>query len=84
MAEVDLEQIKALRTLGVKSIEIHKDGAHFVEFFEPAAPAPSAFGAMDVETLLPPPPDAADTEPPPAPRRGAPALARLLKNGSVS
>lgn len=77
---VDLEQIKALRALGVKSIEIHKDGAHFVEFFEPAAPQ---FGALDLDTIIPPAP-ASDTELPPAPPKLPPALSRVLKRGSVS
>ncbi len=80
----DLKHLEALRALGVKRALMREDGNVVeVEFFEPATPSP--FAALDMDTLVPPPPDAAaDTEPPPAPRRAAPALARVLKNGSVS
>ena len=69
---VDEELLKRLRAMGVKSIEIHRDGAHFVEFFpEPAL----SFDATDDE------PAAGEGEPVVA---VPPALARMLKRGSVS
>jgi hypothetical protein len=80
---VDLEQIKALRALGVKSIEIHKDGAHFVEFFEPAPPLVEP-GRFDADTLIPPAPEGEQPEREARAVKIAPALSRLLKNGSIS
>lgn len=79
---VDLEQIKQLRALGVKSIEIHRDGAHFVEFYPPAPSIPP----LDYDTLVPPAPaeDNPPNEPPRSQYRPPPALAALLTKPSVS
>lgn len=78
---VDLEQIRQLRAMGVKSIEIHKDGAHFVEFFEPA-PSLVEPGRLEPDTLVPPPEE--DGESPPPGIKVPPALAALIKRSSVS
>jgi len=81
VADIDEEQLKRLRALGVKQIDLRKDGSCFVEFFER--------GLLDVDALIP----GADTEsmptdrPPPAeggPPNVPPAITRILKRGSVS
>lgn len=77
---VDEEQLKRLRALGVKSIDIRKDGSHYVEFFEQRAPG---FGALDLDTIIPPRDPHAD-EDGEAPKATPPALARILQEGNVS
>lgn len=79
---VDLEQIKALRALGVKSIEIHRDGAHFVEFFPPSGAPLFTSDEFAPDTLVPPP----DDDEPREPMRShvPPALASILAKPSVS
>lgn len=73
---VDEEQLKRLRAMGVKSIEIHRDGAHFVEFY-PTIPA------LDLDTLVPP--AAGDETEVTVPAAPVPkAIANILKRGSVS
>jgi hypothetical protein len=74
---VEEELLKRLRAMGVKSFS-HVDGDSFqVEFYPvtPTIPAP------DYDTLVPPPPATGETEPE---VKVPPAIARLLKNGSVS
>ena len=70
---LDLKEIAELRALGVKSAEVHFNGAYFVEFFEPSlalAPAgsPSAVVPPNLdepltESALPAPGAADDVEP---------------------
>lgn len=88
----DLELLKQLRDAGVKAVDFHFDGqtkaTHIiaVEFFPR--------DLLDVGSMFPPEvadPEAVPTDRPPAPageemptRRVPPALAALLKTGSVS
>lgn len=75
------EMIRSIRALGVKTVTWNEDGEiGHLEFFPQAAPD---FGHMDVDTLVPPPP-AADEDGPPNARPVPPALARVMKRGSVS
>jgi hypothetical protein len=72
------EWLDGIRACGVKRAEYHQDGKlTMVEFFEPPALA-----RFDTDTLVPPAPDGEPEQPRVA--KPAPALARLLKNGSVS
>jgi hypothetical protein len=69
MDENTKKMLEELRALGVKAFTWDSHGAdrtvtRHVEFFEPAAPA-SQFGAIDIDTIVPP--ADRDTEPPPAP-----------------
>ena len=74
---VDEELLKRLRAMGVKSFS-HVDGDSFqVEFYPVTATIP----ALDFDTLVPPPAAPGEEEPE---VRVPPAIARLLKNGSVS
>lgn len=73
---VDEEQLKRLRAIGVKSIEIRGDGAHFVEFF-PDAPA------FDFDSSIPPGEQATD-RPPAAEDIPEGPYKRLIKRPSVS
>lgn len=79
MAKVDLKELAELRALGVKSIEIHTDGAHFVEFF-PVSLLEQA-DALTAETEAP---EDRPTEPPKPEERVPTAFRNILTKGSVS
>lgn len=71
-----------LRKAGVKSASLNETlNVLQVEFFEPEPVRVERIDPLDVETLVPPPP--ADEEHS-RDQRVPPALARLLKNGSIS
>lgn len=80
MAKVTDEQLRAWRALGVKSIGFFEGEVAAVEFF-PVGSFPD-FGRLDAETLVPPPP--AEDGPPNVAPRIPPAMAAILKKGSVS
>jgi hypothetical protein len=79
------EWLKELRDIGVKRAVFSEQNANGeaklleVEFFEPTP----GFPRLDFDTLVPPAPAVDEPEAPRA-TKPAPALARLLKNGSVS
>ena len=81
----DFEFLSKLRALGVKHCDFLIDDGKLrpsnVEFFETKSPG---FGALDLDTLIPPAHDPLpDDEEAPVPKT-PPALARLLKEGNVS
>lgn len=76
----DEEQLKRLRAMGVKSATYLDGELVSVEFF-PVGLLPD-FGRLDAETLVPPPPT--EDGPPNVAPRIPPAMAAILKKGSVS
>jgi hypothetical protein len=77
---VDFELLKKLREHGVKLIDLDDDRVVRVEFFEQKAPR---FGALDLDTIIPPRDPHAD-EDGEKPKATPPALARILQEGNVS
>ena len=78
---VDLGLLESLRKMGVKRAVIAGEGsaAHVceVEFFPTISP-------IDLETLVPPPPGPPTEVDAAEPVKVPPAMARILKRGSVS
>ena len=72
-----------LSAAGVRRIAFDGDAVREIEFFEKAPPLVEP-GRFDADTLIPPAPEEEQPVTEARPVKIAPALSRLLKNGSVS